>query len=337
MPSTKEIRRRIKSIKSTRQITKAMEMVSAAKMRKAQMQTLATRAYAKYAWELVQNLTSKSDPKLHRLLRKPEQTNRVLVIVMSSNRGLIGGFNNNIVQTAASYAKQFSNVDFITLGKKGRESIKKLSLSAQGGPASGWNIVADFEKKDMASGVLDINSVAKLAVDDFIAGKYDKVILVYMDFVSTLVQKPHTLELLPLGMEDETLGNIHPHPFSPLKPTPKPSTVPGVPGEGEENAGKSGIIPSPQGGGLGRGDYLFEPTVDIVLEHVLPKLTTMQIYQALLETNAAEHSARMVAMKNATDAAGDLVSELTLEYNQLRQSKITTELSEITAGRIALE
>lgn len=291
MPSTKEIRRRIKSIKSTRQITKAMELVSAAKMRKAQMQTLATRAYAHYAWELVQNLTAKSDPRIHKLLRKPAQTNKVLMIVMTSNRGLIGGFNNNIVQTAFNYAKQFSNTNTITLGKKGRDSLRK----------QGFNIVADFEKKDSSAGVLDINSLAKLAVDDFIAGKYDKVVLVYMDFVSTLVQKPHVLELLPLGKQDLSLGN-----------------------ESERSEET-------------KAEYLFEPTIDIVLEHVLPKLTVMQIYQALLETNAAEHSARMVAMKNATDAAGDLVSELTLEYNQLRQGKITTELSEITAGRIALE
>ena len=290
MPSTKEIRRRIKSVKSTRQITRAMEMVSAAKMRKAQMQTLATRAYARYAWELIHNLTSRSDPRAHKLLRQPRQTERqpenpenALLIVMSSNRGLIGGFNNNVTQTAINYAKQFSTCDVFTLGKKSRDSLRKIGL----------NIVADFEKKDTAAEIMDINALAKLAVEDFVAGKYDRVTIIYMGFISTLLQKPTILELLPLK------SDLSPR-FSPA-------------------------------------DYLFEPTVDDVLEHVLPKLTMMQIYQALLETNAAEHSARMVAMKTASDSAGDLVSELTLEYNQIRQSNITKEISEIVSGRLAIE
>lgn len=291
MPSTKEIRRRIKSVKSTRQITKAMELVSAAKMRKAQTQALATRAYARYAWELVQNLTRKSDPRMHRLLHQPRLTGHqpqgrmsALLIVMSSNRGLIGGFNNNIVSAAQALAGQFSNVDVVSLGKKGRDSLKKL----------GFNIAADFEKKDTASSVLDINALAKLAVEDFLAGKYSRVALVYMDFISTLQQKPRVMNLLPLRAPEAVDAN-----------------------------GSS-------------ADYLFEPTADEVLENVLPKLTVMQIYQALLETNAAEHSARMVAMKNASDSAGDIISELTLEYNQLRQAGITREISEIVAGKLAL-
>jgi len=284
MPSTKEIRRRIKSVKSTRQITKAMELVSAAKMRKAQMQALATRAYAKYAWELIRNLTTKTDSRIHRLLRRPERADKALVVVMSSNRGLIGGFNNNIINTAAEYTKKFSKVDVITLGKKGRDSLRKL----------GFNIAADFEKKDTAASVLDINALARLAIEDFLSGKYDRVALVYMDFISTLAQKPRVTNLLPL----QALVAVDVNSFG--------------------------------------ADYLFEPTADDVLENVLPKLTVMQIYQALLETNAAEHSARMVAMKNASDSAGDIISELTLEYNQLRQAGITKEISEIVAGKLAL-
>ena len=291
MPSTKEIRIRIKSVKSTRQITKAMEMVSAAKMRKAQMQTLATRSYARYAWELVQNLTAGSDARIHKLLRQPDKISKVLMVVMTSNRGLIAGFNSNIIQTALNFAGKYPGIEVVTLGKKGRDALRKAGLS----------IVADFEKKDVASEITAVSSLASLIIEDFLAGKYDKVVLIYMDYVSTLVQKPHVLELLPLAKQDLTLGN-------------------------EIALQKAS-----------QTEYIFEPTAEHVLEHVLPKLTMMQIYQALLETNAAEHSARMVAMKNATDAAGDIVSELTLQYNQLRQSKITTELSEITAGRIALE
>src|SRR3989338_6640745 len=194
MPSTKEIRRRIKSVKSTRQITKAMELVSAAKMRKAQNQALATRTYAKLAWELIQNLTTKTDPRVHRLLRETASPASVGILLLTSNRGLIGGFNSHIVEKAVNYAKKFPKAEFVTLGKKGRDAVKK----------SGFNIVADFEKRDVISSVLDINAVAKLLIDEFLAGRYDKVTLVYMDFVSTLVQKPHVLELLPLKQPDPT-------------------------------------------------------------------------------------------------------------------------------------
>ena len=262
-----------------------MELVAAAKMRKAQAQTLATRQYANYAWKLIQNLSANSDPKLHRLLRVPNRNDRALLVVMSSNRGLIGGFNNHLIQTAVKYADQFKAVDVVSLGKKGRDGLRKAGLA----------IVADFEKKDTSGSVAEINSLAKLASEDFIAGKYDKVTLVYMKFVSTLVQKPEVLELLPLHVPDRAVRTQIPN-----------------------------------------GDLLFEPTVDEVLEQVLPKLTVMQIYQALLETNAAEHSARMVAMKNASDSAADLIDDLTLEFNQIRQAGITKEISEIVSGKLAL-
>ncbi len=289
MAATKEIRRRIKSIKSTRQITKAMELVAAAKMRKAQAQTIATRTYAKLAWELIQNLTSRADQRIHKLLRKSRGKNTAIVL-MTSNRGLIGGFNNHIVETAIEYARKQPRAEFITLGKKGKDAIRK----------AGFSIGADFEKKDTTSSVLDINPIAHLVINDFLQDKYDKVVLVGMSFVSTIVQKPKILELLPLSSNqrsnydsDEEITFEHP-------------------------------------------DYIFEPGPDFILDTVLPRLTIMQIYQALLETNAAEHSARMVAMKNASDAAGDLISDLTLEYNQLRQANITKEISEIVAGKLAL-
>lgn len=290
MPSTKEIRRRIKSIRSTKQITRAMEMVSASKMRKAQAQNLATRAYARLAWELIRNLRDKTHPQMHQLLRSPKDHDSALIVLMTSNRGLIGSFNNHLISSALDYAKRFTKVDFVTLGKKGRDAIRK----------AGRLIAADFEKKDAASSILDINPAANLAINDFLAGKYDQVALVYMEFVSTLVQKPRVLELLPLN-------------------SPQPSLW-----KREGETGSSEL------------DFLFEPSADYVLESVLPRLTAMQIYQALLETNAAEHSARMVAMKNASDAAGDIISDLTLDFNQLRQANITKEISEIVSGKLAL-
>lgn len=286
MPSTKDIRSRIKSIKSTRQITKAMELVAAAKMRRAQLQVLATRTYARLAFELIQNLSPKTDPGLHKLLCRPLDSRSTAILLLTSNRGLIGGFNNNLINTALNYARSEKQVEFITLGRKGRDAVRKRGLI----------IVAEFPKKDTSLSVLDIQSVARLLIEDFISGKYDKVTLVYMDFISTLKQKPGIHELLPLVAKSLEIDQA------------SPST-----------------------------EYLFEPTPDQVLEVLLPRLLVMQIYQAVLETNASEHSARMVAMKNASDAASDLVDELTLEYNQLRQAAITKEISEIVTAQLVLE
>ncbi len=296
MTGTKELKRRIRSIRSTRQITRAMEMVSAAKMRKAQAAALNTRTYAHLSWELIQNLGRKAHPRLHRLLRtSPKEIKRVGIVLMSSNRGLIGSFNNQIVSAALNYAKGYPDAEFITVGKKGRDAVRKM----------GFNIIAEFEKRETAASIADLMPMARLVIEDFVSGKYDKVVLVYMDFVNTLRQKPNVRELLPLvSTPDTTLGQV------------------------------GGF--EPESSTLVESDYLFEPSPDDVLEVLLPRLTEMQIYQAFLETVASEHSARMVTMKNASDAASDLILELTLEFNQLRQEAITKEISEIVSGKLAL-
>ncbi len=274
-----------------------MEMVSAAKMRKAQTQALNTRIYARLAWELIQNLSRKTHSKMHRLLRRPKQVKKIGIVLMSSNRGLIGNFNNQIAASAINYAKKYPEAEFVTLGKKGRDAVRKR----------GFTIAAEFEKKEAAMSIADLLAMARLVIEDFVSGKYDKVILVYMDFISTLRQKPRVRELLPLAQRpDETLGAV-----------------------GFESVDSVNYK-------LQTADYLFEPSADQVLEVLLPRLTEVQIYQAFLETVASEHSARMIAMKNATDAAADLISELTLEFNQLRQEAITKEISEIVAGKLAL-
>lgn len=324
MPSTKELRRRIKSIKSTRQITKAMELVAAAKMRKAQQQAAASRTYASLAWELINNLAQTTDPRLHRLLDQRPEVKKIGLIVVSSNRGLAGSFNAQIFAAVNKYMQTvhphlafplkgeereernllageeqknipsprgggegrggLPEIELITMGKKVRDSLRKR----------GGNIVADFEKIDFNLREQDIVPLALLAIQDFISGKYDRVAIAYMQFMTTLNQKPVVKEILPLT---------------------SPSTL------------SSHSLPT---------EYLFEPTADLVLESVLPRLIRMQIYQAVQETNASEHSARMVAMKNATDAAGDLISDLTLEFNKLRQASITKEISEIVAGKLSL-
>jgi F-type H+-transporting ATPase subunit gamma len=296
MPGTKDIKRRIRSVRSTKQITKAMELVAAAKMRKTQAATLATRTYANLAWDTLRNLTKQADSRIHKLLKTPEKVSRVAVVLLSSNRGLIGAFNENISSFAIRYAKRFENTEFITVGKQGRDRVRKAGLT----------IAADFDKKDAGISISDIKALADLVLNDFISGKYDKVSIVYTDFVSTLKQNPHVRELLPLSTSrDETLGEVGMREPSEVLPT----------------AG---------------AEYLFEPGVSEVMETLLPRLLTMQIYQAVLETNASEHSARMLAMKNASDAAGDLIEELTQIYNRERQAGITREISEIVSGRLAL-
>ncbi len=311
-----------------------MELVAAAKMRRAQSQALATRTYSNLVWDLVQNLADQTHPEMHRLLRQPEATKRIGVVLLTSNRGLIGGFNNNLINTAlnldadksADYKKLADEsaryrsdeqrsapiyglepkFEYITLGKKGRDGVRKR----------GKTIAAEFEKKDTVGSVLDIAGLARLVSEDFVAGKYDRVVIVYSQFITTLSQKPVVKEVLPLST-----------------PSQSPPIRVRTGGEGEP-----GFSPPPKGKGERQEgvEYLFEPTPDQVLETLLPCLIEMQLYQALLETNASEHSARMVAMKNASDAAGDLVNELSLEYNQLRQASITKEISEIVAGKLAL-
>lgn len=273
-----------------------MELVAAAKMRRAQQQAISSETYAGLSWELIKNLSRKTDPRLHKLLWRPKEITNVAIVLMTSNRGLIGGFNNNIINTACNYAQAQKHIEFITLGKKGEGAVRKR----------GFRIAAVFEKKDTATSALDIRSLAKLLIGDFVNGKYDRVVLAYMDFVSTLRQRPDIRELLPLTQE----------------PPQTPEII-----EAEEEEADF----------VHDTDYLFEPTPDDVLEILLPRLVEIQIYQALLETNASEHSARMVAMKNASDAAADLVNELTLDYNQIRQETITKEISEIVASQLVLQ
>jgi len=293
MPSTKDLRRRIKSVRSTRQITKAMELVAAAKMRKAQLQAVATRAYTSLVREMIRNLRGRADFRIHRLLRKPQTVRSVGVILLTSNRGLIGGFNNNLVGAALNYVKseQGKGFEFITIGRKGAMTVRQR----------GFTLAAEFEKKDIAAGPAEILPLSRLVTDDFVNGRYDRVVLVYMEFLSTLRQEPRVLELLPLSQRLEQAALWEEEPLT------LPTT-----------------------------DFLFEPSADLVLEKLLPRVVEMNLYQALLETNAAEHSARMVAMKNASDAAQDLIRELTLDYNQIRQAGITKEISEIVAGQLAI-
>jgi F-type H+-transporting ATPase subunit gamma len=283
MPSTQELTRRIKSIKSTRKITRAMQMVSAAKMRKAQNATLASRNYAELATELIAGLGNVEKYE-NLLLANYPQAKKLGILLITTNRGLVGGFNTNLMNELRKLklGEPELMAEIISVGKKGNENIKRTN----------WSLMAQFPKHDSTQQVKDIYPIVQMIVDQYKTGEYQKMLVVYNHFVSTLEQKPTAKILLPfaLGETAKTTWQI-----------------------------------------------TFEPNRSTVLEHVLPRVLESQIYQAILESDASEHSARMVMMKNATEAAGDLIDDLTLTFNQLRQNKITTELSEITAGRIALE
>ncbi len=278
-----------------RKITRAMQMVSAAKMRKAQDATLKSRTYSALAWELILNLSG-SEKISSALLNTYPNAKKNLVVILSSNMGLVGSLNSNLMSMASRILATHTNLisDFITYGKKGREFVVRSSKE----------VLADFEKHDRVISTQDIYPVSELVTDLYQTGQYKNVLIVYNHFVSTISQKPTVKQLLPFA----------------------PSIT-------ESNHKKdTDELPDYQ-----TPDYLFEPDPKAVLRHLLPRIIESQIYQTILESEASEQSARMVMMKNATEAAGDLISDLTLTFNKLRQNKITTELAEITAGKIALE
>ena len=323
MAKTKEIQRRIKSIGNTRKITRAMEMVAASKMKKAVESVLRTRTYANLSWTTILNLSAavNSGKNLHPLLSERKKIKRVGVVLFSSNRGLCGGFNSAIINKAVNSIKKHGknekgeNIDneFILVGKKGRSVYSRF----------GYKITAAFEKQDTSTEVREISSLARLVIDDFLAGKYDKIMVAYSDFVSATRQVPRVKQLLPIdiSVHEEFLGVV---------------------GEDTRIGANKEYIKGKEDKYLHdekKNSYVFtyEPTPEEVLNEMLPRLLEIQLFQALLESNASEHSARMAAMHQATDAAGDLVDELTLFYNKARQAAITSEIAEISAGANALK
>jgi len=312
MPAnTRDILRRIKSVNNTKKITKAMEMVAAAKMRRAVEMALATRPYANLAWNTVMHISQiKGQKTKHPLLEKPS-AEKVLLVIFSSNRGLCGGYNTQVVQKAVrSLKKHQQPTEIITLGRKGAEMLAR----------QGYKLVADFPKPDLAMGVGDINDAAKFILDKFISQEYGKVMVAYTDFVSSLKQIPRVKQLLPVELEAEELGV--------LGKDEKMGITPEFIQEKEEKY--------LQHKGH-RFSYVFEPNPRKVLDLMLPRLITVQLYQALLEANASEHSARMLSMRNATDAAGEMIESLTLFYNKARQASVTAEIAEISAGAEAMK
>lgn len=301
--ASRDIQRRIKSVKNTKKITKAMELVSAAKMRKAVAKVLATRAYSDLVWDTVLHLVKKVDTNKHPFFVEPKKVSKVAVILISTNRGLCGSFNTQLVAKVIESIKLHNpdtvSTDIISCGTKGRDEIRRHKV----------NLVADFPKEDITEDSEIIRPIVHMISKDFLAKKYDKVFVAYTDFMSSLKQVPHVKQLLPIEPEiDERLGHII------------------------HEQGKVEKINVDN-----FSEFIFEPNINKVLEAFLPRLVEVQIYQSVLESEASEHSARMFAMRNASDAAGEMIDELTLAYNQARQAGITAEIAEIAAGSAALE
>lgn len=316
MANTKEIQRRIKSISSTKKITKAMEMVAAAKMRKTTDAVLKTRSYANLSWVTVLNLSKaiNTGKNVHPLLTTREEVKKVAMVLFTSNRGLCGAFNSAVINKARNSILKHGSVetDFIVIGKQG------LAVNSR----YGYNIAAQFEKNDTALEIKEAQSLAKMIIDDFLKEKYDKVMVAYTDFVNPAKQVPRIKQILPIdiNMEDEYLGVV---------------------GKDTRVGSDKEFLQKKEDKYLKKGEnsflFTYEPDPETVLDQMLPRLIEVQLFQALLESNASEHSARMSAMNKATDAANELVEDLTLFYNKARQASITNEIAEISAGANALE
>ncbi|HEY2102314.1 MAG TPA: ATP synthase F1 subunit gamma [Chthoniobacterales bacterium] len=285
MAKTQDIRRRIKSIRNTAQITKAMQMVAASKMRRAQQRALAGRPYATVMNKVFVSLQQRTDAKLHPLLQVRE-VKKELVIVISTDKGLAGALNTNLLREAARF--DATKTGYVVAGRKARQFLARTKRE----------LLADFELKDSPSFV-ETKPIANFAIEKFLAGEVDKVSVLFTHFINTINQRPTAETLLPISPFD--LGK-----------------------EQKQN----GTDPM-----LG---YIFEPTAEQVLDAMLPYYIQYQVYQMILDARASEHSARMVAMKNATDNALQFIKDLTLEYNKMRQASITTELLEIATAQMAL-
>ncbi|HEX3445079.1 MAG TPA: ATP synthase F1 subunit gamma [Chthoniobacterales bacterium] len=284
MPSTLDIRRRIRSVKNTAQITKAMQMVAASKMRKSQAAALAGKPYQDALNRVLGALRGKVDPQATTLL-VDRPVHRELILVISTDKGLCGALNTNLFRELT--AIDATEPSFSAVGRK---AVQFLARTRR-------DLLADFQVSELPK-TREVRPIANFCMERFLTGEFDRVRVVYSKFVNTLVQEATTVNLLPVSPV-ELLG--------------------------EEKESK-----------VSTGEFLFEPNEQGVLSGILPHYVSFQIFQMILDARASEHSARMVAMKNATDNAKQLVKDLTLHYNKVRQAGITTELLEIASAQLAV-
>jgi F-type H+-transporting ATPase subunit gamma len=277
--SQREIRRRIAAVKNIKQITRAMQFVAASKLKRAQDATLSARPYSQKIDELLADLAVVIGPEDHPLLARREGGKRLIVLI-TSDRGLAGPFNTNTIRFAAQEITEHSgDLAVVTVGRKGRDAMRRSRVPME----------AHFEGFGDRPTFADVLPLARLITDDYLAGTYSRVDIVFSQFVSTLTQRPALDRLLPIEPAEDTEG---------------------IPGN----------------------QFIFEPNPGAVLEQLLPRYIAARLFQAVLESKASEESSRMVAMRNATDNAEDLIQDYTLAYNKVRQANITREMIEIASG-----
>jgi F-type H+-transporting ATPase subunit gamma len=285
MPDIRKVKRRIKGVQNISKITRAMEMIAASKMKKAQERGLQGRPYAEKIEQVIADLAALPETREQHPLLQQRPVKKIGIIHITPDRGLCGGLNANLNRSLGNFILEHKKtaMEIITVGRKGREFVTRASIGMS----------AEFDSLGDSPAFLDILPISNLIINNYTAGKLDQVYISYTRFISTMTQAPKMKQILPV----------------------QPAQIPGV-----QNV-----------------DYIYEPDAQAVLGGLLPRFVEMEIYHAVLEAIASEQSARMVAMRNATDSANDLISELTLLYNKARQESITRDLLDITGGVTALE
>jgi F-type H+-transporting ATPase subunit gamma len=300
MPSLIDLRRRLRAVKNTQQITKAMKMVAASKLRRAQERIMGARPYAVQMQRVLSSVAGRVDPSIHPLLavRPPHQGSRTLVIVVTGDKGLCGSFNTNVIKAAGSYVTDSQEPCSLGLvGRKGREYFGRRGFDVL------FDRIGIFQKLRFE----DAQVIAQLAVDAFISEQVDRVMLVYNEFKSMISQRVVIDQLLPIAR-----GDVEAAPAGGPKPTSE-----GAPGDAQV-------------------DYLYEPSAQEIFNQLLPRYVEVQVYRALLESNAAFFAAQMTAMDTATKNSAEMISSLTLFMNKVRQAAITREIIEVVSGAQAL-
>lgn len=298
MPNPREIKRRIRSVKNIRQITMALEATSASKVRRATAQALSARAYANMAMQILTDIASAtgSVTALHPLLAPRESVGTVTIVLSTSDRGLAGAYNSNILRVARAFEHHLGKpARWIAVGRKGRDPLYRMGakLAAEFNTPAWWSIDA-------------LRPIREVIVDDFLKGRTDEVYVAYTEFINTLTQKPMVQRLLPLSFDGDSALNRPDY----MKMMEKP---------------ESSV-----------SDYIFEPNAAAILDEIVPKFVENILLELVLESQASEHAARMVAMRNASDNAKALADDLQLSYNKARQSAITAEILDIVGGVEAL-
>lgn len=295
MANTREIRLRIRSVKNIRQVTRALQAVSASRVRKAMDAVQRTRPYASKAWQVLTHIAGQPGRStLHPLLLERADVKNIIVVMISGERGLAGPYNTNILRyTLNQFRDTGIPVRYIAVGRKGAELLFRRGL----------NVMAQFTELPAEPQFSDASPIGRILVDEFLAGNADAIYLVYTDFINMIRQVPTMKKLLPLEVQSH---------------------------EGLVQAEFGATHKGPSAA------YIYEPGQIEILDQIVPRFTALQVYQALLESIASEHAARMVAMKNATDNASELANNLTLEYNKIRQQGITNEMLDIAGGAEAL-